>query len=266
MIVINESDLKLVGLVQHLTLSRMLYIKVVFHKITISADRVTAAGIFSDLIVSEIYALMWSTNKFIVRRFGHIDKIFLAFTLLNMIVFSNMYKRTLILAQDYQPVGFFPLSTIGWQHSIRLFFLDKITVLEWHDEVVHSAKLTMRIPAVAVARGQRRTNPLKYSRQNLYLRDLYKCQYCDDIFDSAELTIDHVVPRSQGGKTTWENTVTACKPCNWNKGSKIWRPNRAPVKPDYWRMVDNRRKLSVVIDHPSWREYLGIQEPTKTGS
>lgn len=170
-----------------------------------------------------------------------------------------MDKRTLILGRDWLPTNFFPLSTISWEHSIKLFFLDKIEVIEWHDEVVRSSKLVMRVPAVAVAKNHKRATPLKYSRQNLYLRDMFQCQYCENVFDSEDLTIDHVVPKSQGGRLSWENTVTCCRECNTKKANNYWRPIREPEKPDYWALVHNRKQTKIPIDHPSWHLYLGIK-------
>ena len=97
----------------------------------------------------------------------------------------------------------------------------------------------------------------------MYLRDLYQCQYCADTFSHDELTIDHVVPRSNGGITTWENSVTACKSCNHKKGSKLWKPLRMPYKPDYYQLVAKWKNRPVHIEHPSWNQYLGIQDQRK---
>lgn len=179
-----------------------------------------------------------------------------------------LMNSTLLLAPDYQPVSFLPLSTISWQLAIKLFFLDKVSVLEWHDDwVVHSAKLDMRVPAVIVAkRGFKRSKgKLRFSRQNLYLRDVYTCQYCEDTITGKELTLDHVIPISQGGKTTWENSVTACKTCNMSKGSSTnWKPIKNPVQPDYWGMVNNIRNIPMTIHHASWQKYIGATDVTVT--
>lgn len=69
---------------------------------------------------------------------------------------------------------------------------------------------------------------VKFSRRNIYLRDNYTCQYCGKIPAREELTIDHIIPRSRGGKTTWENVVLACIRCNTKKGSKL--PHEAGIK------------------------------------
>lgn len=77
---------------------------------------------------------------------------------------------------------------------------------------------------------------VKFSRGNIYLRDQNRCQYCGRKFPSSELSLDHVIPISRGGKSTWDNVVCACLPCNVRKGNKLlseceMRLRRAPVRP-----------------------------------
>jgi 5-methylcytosine-specific restriction endonuclease McrA len=69
-----------------------------------------------------------------------------------------------------------------------------------------------------------------------------------------------MIPRSAGGKVNWENAVTACKPCNHKKGTKLWKPLRMPYKPDYYNLVAKWRNRPITIEHPSWYEYLGIEQ------
>ena len=168
---------------------------------------------------------------------------------------------TLILAPDYQPVSFLPLSTVDWQTSVKLFFLDRIQVLEWHDDwIIHSTSTAIRVPSVAVTRkGFGKNKKIRFSREHLYLRDLFTCQYCGDTFTNKELTIDHVTPRSLGGKTSWENCVAACKPCNHRKGSKYWRPNAEPVRPSYWALVNSMQVTTTTVRYPEWAQYLGLK-------
>jgi 5-methylcytosine-specific restriction endonuclease McrA len=173
-------------------------------------------------------------------------------------------SHTLVLSPNYQPVNYLPLSTVDWQQAIRLFFLEKVTVLEWYDDwTVRSAKLEMRVPAVVVTgRGFGKRGSMRFNRQNLYLRDLYQCQYCGNTFDSNDLTIDHVTPRCLGGKTEWTNVVSCCQECNSNKGSKYWRPLREPYRPDYWNLVSRFKQINVPVKHSSWYQYLGIAQPS----
>jgi len=174
-------------------------------------------------------------------------------------------NSTLLLAPDYQPVSFLPLSTVSWQTAIKLFFLERVTVVEWHDNwVVHSTKLNMRVPAVIVSnRGFKRSRgKMRFSRQSLYLRDFYTCQYCEDVIGGKDLTLDHVVPISRGGKTTWENSVTACADCNSRKGSLLWNPIKKPLAPDYWGIVNNIKNNPMTINHISWQKYIGATDVT----
>jgi 5-methylcytosine-specific restriction endonuclease McrA len=173
----------------------------------------------------------------------------------------------LLLNSNYEPISILPLSIINWQHAIKLMFLDRITVLESYEQhVARSSHLTINYPAVAVTKNY--FNPrhnVRFSRANLYLRDLYQCQYCGDTFDSDELTIDHMIPRASGGKITWDNAVTACKTCNHKKGTKLWKPMRMPYKPDYYQLVNRWKNRHVRVEHPSWNQYLGIAQAAASG-
>ena len=172
-------------------------------------------------------------------------------------------RNTLVLAPDFQPVSFLPLSAIDWQTAVKLFFLNKVQVLEWYDDwTIHSAKLEMRVPAVVVtcsSFSRQKRGVMRFNRHNLFLRDLFTCQYCGDTQSGKNLTIDHVVPLSKGGKTAWENCVTACKECNHRKGNSYWRPNREPASPDYWKLVNSVKQTATRVHHPSWKTYLGLE-------
>ena len=79
---------------------------------------------------------------------------------------------------------------------------------------------------------------VKFSRANIYLRDQNRCQYCGRKFPASELSLDHVLPISRGGKSTWENVVCACLPCNVRKGNKLLheagiRTIRMPIRPKW---------------------------------
>ena len=93
------------------------------------------------------------------------------------------------------------------------------------------------------------------------MRDLFKCQYCDDVFDYDELTIDHVIPRMAGGKSVWENCVTACKSCNHSKGSHTHiKPRIKPYRPDYYSLVNQWKKMDFSVKQNSWNQYLGLDK------
>ncbi len=142
---------------------------------------------------------------------------------------------TLLLNASYEP-----LKVITWQRAVTLSFLGKVEVVDSYDHVVRSVSLTLKMPAVVrllrfVHLGRRRP-PL--SRLNLLARDDYCCQYCGITLERREATIDHVVPRSQQGGTSWENVVTACNACNRKKGGRTPQQARMkllnkPVQPDW---------------------------------
>ncbi len=104
-----------------------------------------------------------------------------------------------------------------------MVFLGKVEVLEEYDEVLYrSVDVTIRMPAVVrlvrVFRGIKRA--VKFSRVNVFTRDRFTCQYCGEKRKMRELNYDHVVPRHLGGRTTWENIVTSCYPCNAKKRNR----------------------------------------------
>ena len=140
----------------------------------------------------------------------------------------------LILNANYQPLSWLPLSVISWQQAVKLHYMEKIKVLEWYaDWEVHSPSTTLKVPALAITRDYHNFQKgVRFSRSNLYLRDLFQCQYCAETFDYHELNIDHVQPMSKGGKTNWENCVTSCIPCNSRKQNFFKKPIREPFKPD----------------------------------
>jgi 5-methylcytosine-specific restriction endonuclease McrA len=105
---------------------------------------------------------------------------------------------------------------------------------------------------------QKPKHNMRLSKRNIFLRDEYRCQYCGCEVRESDATLDHVHPLSLGGKNTWENLTTACKPCNWSKSNKIgMKPKMLPYRPDFWELAEKRRKHGWDIQHPSWQDFLG---------
>ena len=124
----------------------------------------------------------------------------------------------LILNADYQPISYFPLSLWSWQDSIKAVFLDRVNIIAEYESEVRSSSFSMKIPSViALKKYIPISKKPPFTRFNLFLRDNFTCQYCGDIFTSNELTFDHVIPKSKGGETKWENVVAACGKCNLKK-------------------------------------------------
>jgi 5-methylcytosine-specific restriction endonuclease McrA len=105
---------------------------------------------------------------------------------------------------------------------------------------------------------QKPKNYARLSKRNVFLRDLYVCQYCGIDCKGTDATLDHVQPLSKGGKSSWSNLTTACKPCNYRKANHTkMKPKTQPYKPDFWELAEKRRILGFQYAHPSWADYLG---------
>lgn len=172
---------------------------------------------------------------------------------------------TLILNADAQPVSYLPLSVIQWKEAIMYMYHDKCTVLDWYDDwMVHSQRWETRVPAVIMLKDYMRIKTqVRFSKNNVYLRDQYNCCYCGTSINKKNATMDHVHPLSKGGKTNWENIVTACGPCNSRKGNEVgpqWRPRYKPYRPGYWELVRKRKQLPFEVRHPSWHQWLDLSQ------
>lgn len=124
---------------------------------------------------------------------------------------------------------------------------------------VTSPSVRIKVPDVLVLKDYDRVPKMraKLSRHNIYRRDAYTCQYCGEEFRRADLTIDHVLPRSKGGITSWTNCVAACLPCNASKADRTLdkcghRLLRAPFEPD------GRHMASMLAGHarPEWDKFI----------
>ena len=165
----------------------------------------------------------------------------------------------LVLNADYRPLSYFPLSLWPWQEAVKAAFLDRVAIVAEYEEVARSPSREIRLPSVVVLREYVRPARLAaFTRFNLFLRDEFSCQYCGA---KGELTFDHVVPRARGGRTTWENVVAACGPCNLRKGSRTLRDAgmrlaRAPHRPTASELQNVGRKFPPGYLHDSWMDFL----------
>lgn len=164
----------------------------------------------------------------------------------------------LVLDQSYTPLG-----TVPWQRAITLIFQGKAEAIEdYEDKEVRSVTFSMKIPSIIrfLSGLRKKKKALKFSRSNVYCRDGGKCQYCFKKMTMGEVTYDHVVPRAQGGKTSWENVVIACVPCNQRKGARTpheagMRLKTQPMKPT--KLPEMRVAFTWQPNYPlSWKEWI----------
>jgi 5-methylcytosine-specific restriction endonuclease McrA len=142
--------------------------------------------------------------------------------------------ETLVLDPYDQPVN-----RVRWRRAVALWLNNKVKIIEeYADRVIRTAGFEMQMPAVVqlLSYFGRRQRGVRFSRLNILIRDKYSCQYCGGRLQKNAFTLDHVLPLSRGGKTTWENVVACCIKCNSKKKSRT--PEEAgmplrqqPVKP-----------------------------------
>ena len=164
--------------------------------------------------------------------------------------------RTLLLTQGYEP-----LTVITWRRAICMVILGKVEVVEEYDWDIRSISLVIKVPAVVrlLNRFKRHRPHVRFSRSNVLARDRWTCQYCGQRKPSSRMTCDHVVPRSLGGRSCWENIVAACHECNARKANRTpeqagMRLQSRPRCPDW---------VPICTLHPSrgrmpepWRVYV----------
>lgn len=164
---------------------------------------------------------------------------------------------------------FEPLLVVTWKKAIIMVMLGKVEVVEEYERVVKGIDFSIRLPAVIRLNRffKRRTLIVKFSRQNLYVRDRGICQYCRTPFEHSQLTYDHVLPRSKGGQTEWTNVVTCCSACNLKKGGRtpeeagmtLIRKPRAPI----WIPLLSP-SLGFLETPVLWKDYLYLNQELPT--
>ncbi len=165
----------------------------------------------------------------------------------------------LVLNADFRPLSYYPLSLWSWQEAVKASFLDRVNIVQEYDRHVRSPTFEMRLPSVVSLKSY--VKPALYpafTRFNVFLRDRFSCQYCGS---PEDLTFDHLIPRSRGGLTRWDNVVAACASCNLAKGNQMpdvigMHPNQPPFRPTVFELHRNGRKFPPNYLHESWLDYL----------
>ena len=167
-------------------------------------------------------------------------------------------EQTLLLNATYEP-----LKVVHWQKAMTLWCQGKVEIIASHDREIRAVSFSLKLPSVIrllrYARIKKRFDYVPFSRANIYARDGYTCQYCAGKFPTQELTFDHVVPVSQGGRKDWDNIVTCCVSCNRRKGGRTpeearMRLVKPPRRPDSAPAI----RITIGLRHApdSWRDYL----------
>ncbi len=165
----------------------------------------------------------------------------------------------LVLNADFRPLSYYPLSLWCWQDAVKSVFLDRVSIVSNYKRKIRSPSFEMQLPSVIALKNFVKPfdNP-NFTRFNVFLRDKFTCQYCGD---KKDLTFDHLLPKSRGGQTNWENVVTACSTCNVKKGGNLYKDcdlklNSKPFKPSVDDLHKNGKNFPPNFLHASWMDYL----------
>lgn len=168
-----------------------------------------------------------------------------------------MSHEVLVLNSDYEP-----LNVCNLRRAIVLVYLGKAEVLHYDHKEIRTLHGVIDSPSVVKLRHhvKRPIPELRLSRRSILARDNYTCQYCGH--QSKDLTIDHVIPKRMGGKSTWENLVCCCKKCNSKKGDKTldqvnMHLMRQPKRPRYVPFISLTKYLDGARNEV-WRDYLPV--------
>lgn len=185
---------------------------------------------------------------------------------------SHVLQRpALVLNRSWQPVNIATVARVlvlVWNESARVVDPDDYQLYDWSDWAalnpsddelfIQAVSQKLRVPEVITLNHFDRvpTSSVTFSRRNIFRRDRFTCQYCGRQPKADELTIDHVLPRSQGGQSTWDNCVLACVECNHRKADRT--PDQArmglkkvPIRPT-WNPIYSRHKRRI----DSWQKFV----------
>ncbi len=170
--------------------------------------------------------------------------------------------QTLVLNADHRPLSYHPLSLWSWQDALTAVLLDRVTLVTSYDVRARSPSVSLPIPSVVALKTYLDVDRHPaFTRYNIFIRDRKTCQYCRKRLRADELTFDHVVPRSRGGGSSWENVVAACPACNIRKGSRT--PDEArmpllhqPTRPTVRELNRQLPEISRTELHHSWIDFV----------
>jgi 5-methylcytosine-specific restriction endonuclease McrA len=144
---------------------------------------------------------------------------------LNSLICGDTLKQTLVLNATYEV-----MRVVSWKRAIVLFFNDKVDILDEYDDYILTPSLNMKVPAVVRHKKliKSKYKIMRFTKSNVFARDNFTCQYCNRKLLKSRISLDHILPKSRGGLSTWNNCVAACIECNMKKGNKT--PKEANMK------------------------------------
>lgn len=169
---------------------------------------------------------------------------------------DRLHNPVLVLNASYEPIN------VCAARRALVLVLKGVASAEAHSAAyVHGARQSLQLPSVIRLLEYRRIphQSRALSRKNILLRDRYTCQYCGKALPSGELTLDHVIPRSRAGDSSWENLVASCNPCNNRKGNRT--PDEAGMRlhrpPRPFTLHTSRHLMRMLAKgDDQWRKYL----------
>jgi 5-methylcytosine-specific restriction endonuclease McrA len=166
-----------------------------------------------------------------------------------------LHAPVLVLNTSYEPIN-----VCAARRAIVLVLKGVAMAEEENGHFLHAARFALRVPSVIRLLEYRRIphQTRALSRKNILLRDRNTCQYCLEVLPSSDLTLDHVIPRSRGGASTWENLVACCHGCNRRKSNQF--PVEAGMKlmrePRAFNLHTSRHIMRLMGSDDRWRKYL----------
>lgn len=178
-------------------------------------------------------------------------------------------KNVLLLNADWTPLNFIPGT-----RALNLVFKGRAEVIStgdrysfWEDKIT-TPNQTYELPATLrlLSRVRRKYTMPRFRKKVLFNRDNWQCQYCAAKLDYYNITIDHVIPRSRGGQTTWRNCVACCKKCNYKKGSRLlseigMQLSKTPLEPKVMHFWEYR---GIAQWHPDWTLFFNDVDMYRT--
>ena len=184
-------------------------------------------------------------------------------------IFDSEPPKAMVLAKNYSPASIIPkLSVISGQEAISKYISGKCDVIEFYDRPVLSKGKPIELPevgilfwpSVIVDYDAKIRSSVALTKNSLYYRERGKCFYCDQPFPISEGTRDHVLPRSKGGDSSFENLVFCCYACNKEKDNQMpvgkWKPRYKPYRPTHHEIFENRKNHEIAIHDESWAKFL----------